>query len=99
VLATQRGDEEHDERDPVLALGDREATRRPDVEEVERQRARDRGRHAEPATPDRRDEQNRDQVDDGERNDRRDLRQRVHDGRARRHGHRGDDGAEPGGAR
>ena len=34
-----RGDEEHDQRDPVLAAGDREAPGRRDVEEVERERA------------------------------------------------------------
>ena len=35
----ERGDEEHAERDPVLAVGDREPAGRRDVEEVERQRA------------------------------------------------------------
>ena len=48
--ARPRGrEEEHDQRDPVLARGDREAPGGRDVEEVERERARDRGRRA-PAT-------------------------------------------------
>ena len=43
-----RRDEEHDERDPVLPVGDREAPGRRDVEVVERQRARERGRDPQP---------------------------------------------------
>jgi hypothetical protein len=90
-----RRDEEHDERDPVLALGDREAPGRRDVEEVERERARDRGRDAQPAAPQRRDEQDGEEVDDAERDDRCDLRQRIDERGSDRDGDAGDEGAEP----
>ena len=72
-----RGDEEDGERDPVLAVGDREPARRRDVEEVERERARHRRRDAQPHAPERRDEQHREQVDDAQRDVRRDVLERV----------------------
>ena len=92
----QRGDEEDAERDPVLALGDREAARRRDVEEVEGQRAGQRRGGAQPAAPDRGDEQHGDEVDDAERDDRGDLGQRVDQRGGRRHRERGDDDADGG---
>ena len=90
----QRGDEEDAERDPVLALGDREAARRRDVEEVEGQRAGQRRGRAQPAAPDRGDEQHGDEVDDPQRDDRRDLGQRIDERGGRGHRQRGDDGAD-----
>ena len=67
----ERGDEEDAERDPVLAVGDREAPGRRDVEEVERQRALA-SAVAAPSqrAPDARDQQDGEQVDDAERDDR-----------------------------
>ena len=90
----QGGDEEDGERDPVLALGDREAARGRDVEEVERERAGQRGRRAEPAAPHRGDEQHGDEVDDAEGDDRRDLGERVDQRGRRRHRERGDGGSD-----
>ena len=72
-----RGEQEHDERDEVLAVGDREAARGRDVEEVERQRADDARRDAARNASDDRDEQHRGQVDDSERDGLRDLPERV----------------------
>ena len=95
-LPITRDDQEHDQRDPVLALGDREAPRRRDVEEVERQRRRERGQHAEPRAPDRRDDEHRDEVDDAERDHRRDLAEREHQrGRARDDEHGGHHAQDP----
>ena len=91
----QRHDEEHDERDPVLAVGDREAPGRRDVEEVEGKRARERGRGAQPEAPEGRDEEHRDEVDDTERDDRRDIREWVDERSAGRNGNRGDKDAYP----
>jgi hypothetical protein len=94
----QRRDEEDDERDPVLALGDREAARRRDVEEVEGQRAGQRRGVAEPRAPDRRDEQHGDEVHDAERDDGGDVVQRVDERCRGRDGERRDDDADGGGA-
>ena len=73
--ADHRDDQEHDQRDPVLAVGDREAPRRRDVEEVERQRAT-RPRSATPSHAPQTVEmsEHRDEVDDAERHHRRHRR-------------------------
>ena len=97
--ADRRDDHEGRQRDPVLFVGDREAVQRRDLEEVEGDGAGDRGEQAQPQAPDDRDQQDRRQVDDAERDNRRDRLQRVDDQRA------GDDRGErrqqpqPGGRR
>ena len=81
-----RRDQQHDERHPVLPLGDREAPGRRDVEVVERERGADAGGEPEPDAPHGRDEQHRQQVDDAERDLRRDLAERVQEQRRDRDG-------------
>ena len=74
------------ERDPVLGAFDREAPDRRDVEVVERGRAGDPRRDAEHGAPVRGDEQHGEQVDDAERERRRDLAQRIQQQRRERDG-------------
>ena len=59
----RRDDEEHDQRDPVLLVGDREPAGRRDVEEVEGERAEDRGADPQAEAPVARGEQHRQQVE------------------------------------
>jgi hypothetical protein len=62
-----RGDKVHAEADPVRGVLDREAAGRRDVEEVERRGARYGRQQPEPHTPNARDEQDREQVEDAGR--------------------------------
>ena len=86
-----RRNEERGECDPVAAVGDRPATDRWEMEEVERggaQATRSRGRATHPRTPTR--SRLPTQVDDSQRRDRRDLLQRIDETGAdgdERHGH------------
>ena len=79
------GDEEDRERDPVLALRDGEAPRRREVEEVEGGRARDGRDDAQPRLPERRHEQDGDEIDEAQRDGRGHIVEHVVDER-----HRGD---------
>jgi hypothetical protein len=66
--ARAHGDDDEDgQRDPVLAITDREAPGDREVREVEGRRARDRGEHSERRAPDRRHEQHADEVYDAQR--------------------------------
>jgi hypothetical protein len=82
----QRRDEEDRERDPVLRVGDREATGGWNVKPVERGRARQRRDAAQPAAPNRGDDQYARDVDEPERGDRSDPRERVDEGGCGRDG-------------
>jgi hypothetical protein len=85
ALAMIRGDEEDGERHPVATVRDREAPRRREMEEVEGRGAGDAREHAQPQPPDRRHEQDGQQVRDSARSRRRDLAQREDQAGDRRH--------------
>ena len=72
-----RGDEEDAEPDPVLAVGDREAAGRRQVEEVEGERADHRGEDPEQGAPTCRDQQHGEQVEHAGGDDRHELAQPV----------------------
>ena len=81
--ADDRRDHERGQGNPVLLLGDREAMQRWDLEEVEGGGAGNRGEQSQPQPPHDRDQQDRRQVDDPERDDRRHLLERVDEQRSR----------------
>ena len=72
-----RDDEEDAQRDPVLAVGDREAPGRRDVEPVERRARSRRSWRCPSPRPRRSRQQHAEQVDDAERDRRGDLLERV----------------------
>ena len=84
-----RCDEEHRQRDPVLAIADREAPGRREVKEVVGHRARECRGDPEPGAPECRHEQHCDEVDDAQRLDRRDALQRIDERGRERNGQRG----------
>lgn len=69
-------DEERHQGDPVSVVGERQPSDRRQMEVVERERAEDRGREAEPDPSPGRDGDHADQVDDSERDDRSEMCER-----------------------
>ena len=86
-------DQVHDERHRIRRARDREASRRRDVEVVERRRAGQARREAEHEAPAGRDDQHGHQIDDRQRQDGRRVREREDDQRRGRHQHERDDRA------